>query len=274
MAQRQIKINDQDDIAGMRHVGKLAADQLTALLNSDMLEPKTPASVLDAFCARMSKEQGCTAAPLGYCGPSPGGMPPYPASICVSPNHVMCHGIPSDNMVLQKGDIANVDVTLINKDGYHGDTSVMIQIGKVKPFMQNLCTITQEAMYAGIKAVKPGENFNEIGRAIENSLAGSHATVVRKFVGHGIGKVFHDEPQILPYYEPLIQRTMEPGMIFTIEPIVTHGDIRRTSVLKDGWTIKATDRKPSAQWEHTVLVTETGYEILTFREGEKITPIT
>lgn len=264
MATRQIKINTEEEIAQMREVGALAAHQMSALIKSGLVEPGVTTNEIDEWCSAYTLSQNCLPACLGYGG--------FPKTVCISPNHVVCHGIPSDKRLV-KGDITNIDITIKNQDGWHGDTSTMFQVGPTKPHLDHLCKVAQEALYAGITAIKPGDPFNMIGKAIEESLTANHAKVFKMFIGHGINTVFHDEPQVLPYYEPLTKRTMEPGMIFTVEPIVSYGNTARYTKQSDGWTVLADDKRPNAQWEHTILVTETGYEILTWREDDQIDKI-
>ena len=201
-------------------------------------------------------------APLNYRG--------FPKSICTSINHVVCHGIPDDDKALKRGDIINIDVTVI-KNGYHGDTSKMFTVGEVKPYAERLIKITQECMYAGIALVKPGIQLGDIGHAIQTHAETNHYSVVEEFCGHGIGKVFHEDPQVLHYGRPGTGAALKEGMTFTIEPMINQGK-RHTRVLSDGWTAVTKDRKLSAQWEHTILVTATGYDILTYRAEEEDFP--
>ncbi|OGT97221.1 MAG: type I methionyl aminopeptidase, partial [Gammaproteobacteria bacterium RIFOXYB2_FULL_38_6] len=204
-------------------------------------------------------ELGATSAPLNYHG--------FPKSICTSLNHVVCHGIPNDKK-LKNGDIINIDVTLI-KDGYHGDTSMMFAVGEVKPYAKRLIRVTQECLYIGINEVKPGAQLGDIGAAIQKHAEKNNYSVVREFCGHGIGKEFHSDPQVLHYGTAHTGLVLKPGMIFTIEPMINAGKAA-IKILGDGWTVITKDHKLSAQWEHTILVTESGYEVLTLREGEKI----
>ncbi|MGE5666478.1 MAG: type I methionyl aminopeptidase, partial [Betaproteobacteria bacterium] len=184
----------------------------------------------------------------------------YPKSICTSVNHQVCHGIPGDR-VLKNGDIVNLDITVI-KDGDHGDTSRMFIVGEASVAARRLCEVTYEAMWKGIEQVRPGAHLGDIGHAIQKFAEAHGFSVVREFCGHGIGKKFHEEPQVLHYGRPGTLEELAPGMIFTIEPMINAGR-REIRDLPDGWTIVTKDRSLSAQWEHTVLVTETGYEILT-----------
>jgi methionyl aminopeptidase len=205
-------------------------------------------------------------APLNY---APNGYKPYPKSICTSINHQICHGIPNDK-VLKKGDIVNIDITVI-KNGWHGDTSRMFVVGEGSIAAKRLCAMTYEAMWHGIVKVKPGARLGDIGHAIQLFAEGLGFSVVREFCGHGIGQVFHEEPQVLHYGKPGTLEELRAGMTFTIEPMVNAGkkDIRETG---DGWTIVTRDHSLSAQWEHTILVTPTGYEVLTLSQGSPPLP--
>jgi methionyl aminopeptidase len=204
--------------------------------------------------------QGAIPAPLNY---APGGYPPYPKSICTSINHQVCHGIPNDKP-LKKGDIVNIDVTVI-KDGWHGDTSRMFMLGDVSIAAKRLCQLTYEAMWTGIVLVKPGIHLGDIGYAIQKFAEGHGFSIVREFCGHGIGQKFHEEPQVLHYGRPGTLEKLEVGMTFTIEPMVNAGK-RDIKELGDGWTIVTRDHSLSAQWEHTILVTPTGFEVLTLSD--------
>ena len=250
-------IKDKNAIAKMRIAGRLAAEVL------EMLTPQikigmTTDEINDICHKHITEVQHAIPAPLNYKG--------FPKSVCTSINHVICHGIPSDKK-LKDGDIINVDVTVI-KDGYHGDTSKMFLIGNVAPRTQELVKNTQKAMYLGIEQVKPGAKLGDIGAAIQNFAHSHNYSIVREFCGHGIGLGFHEDPQVLHYGKAGTGETLEAGMIFTIEPMINLGK-RHMRMLGDGWTAITKDRKPSAQWEHTILVTDNGYEILTLREEEK-----
>jgi methionyl aminopeptidase len=260
-----ISIKSAEDIAGMRIAGRLGSEVL------DYITPFVKAGVttgeLDRLCHDyMINVQGTIPAPLNYCPP---GYIPYPKSICTSVNDVICHGIPGDK-ILKDGDVVNLDITVI-KDGYHGDNSRMFLIGDVKPFVKRLSDITYECMWLGIAQVKPGNHLGDIGHAIQQHAEKAGYSVVREFCGHGIGKVFHEEPQILHYGRPGTLDRLEPGMIFTIEPMINAGR-REIKEMNDGWTIKTKDRSNSAQWEHTILVTETGFEVLTLSAGSPPPP--
>jgi len=251
-------IKTPDEIEKMRVVSRLAAKLL------EMIGPYVNVGVttdeLNALCEDYTVNVlGATSAPLNYHG--------FPKSICTSLNHVVCHGIPSDKK-LKNGDILNIDVTLI-KDGYHGDTSMMFEVSDVKSYAKRLVRVTQECLYIGINEVKPGAQLGDIGAAIQTHAVKHNYSVVREFCGHGIGKEFHTDPQVLHYGTPHTGLVLEPGMIFTIEPMINAGKAA-IKILGDNWTTVTKDHKLSAQWEHTILVTETGYEVLTLREGEKI----
>ena len=210
--------------------------------------------------------QDAIPAPLNY---APDGHTPYPKSICTSINQQICHGVPSEKM-LKNGDIVNIDITVI-KDGYHGDTSRMFYVGDPSAQAKRLCELTYQAMWLGINKVKPGATLGDIGHAIQTFAEKSGYSVVREFCGHGIGKVFHEDPQVLHYGKAGAGLTLQAGMMFTIEPMINAGkcDIRQMS---DGWTIVTKDRSLSAQWEHTLLVTETGFEVMTLSGGSPAIP--
>ena len=240
----------------MRIAGKLAAEVL------EMIEPYVVPGVttdeLNQICHDYIVDvQNAIPAPLNYRG--------FPKSICTSINQQICHGIPSDKK-LKSGDIVNIDITVI-KDGYHGDTSKMFCVGEVSQHAKRLVKITQEAMLLGIKQVKPGATLGDIGHAIQKHAESNRYSVVREFCGHGIGKKFHEEPQVLHYGKAGEGEALEAGMILTIEPMINLGK-RHMKVLPDGWTAVTKDRSLSAQWEHTILVTQSGYEILTLRQEE------
>lgn len=256
-----ITIKTAEDIEGMRVACKLAAEVL------DYITPFVKAGVttneLDRLChTYMTDVQGTVPAPLNYCPP---GYIPYPKSICTSLNDVICHGIPNDK-ALKNGDALNIDITVITKDGYYGDTSRMFFVGEPSIMAKRLAEVTYECMWLGIDQVKPGATFGDIGHAIQVHAEKNGYSVVREFCGHGIGKNFHEEPQVLHYGKPGTRETIQPGMIFTIEPMINVGR-RDIKEMPDGWTIKTKDRSLSAQWEHTVVVTDTGYEVLTVSPG-------
>jgi methionyl aminopeptidase len=248
------------EIERMRLAGRLAGEVL------DFIGPHVRAGIsteeLDRLCHDyMVREQGTVPAPLNY---APPGYKPFPKSICTSVNHQVCHGIPGDR-VLKGGDILNIDITVI-KDGFHGDTSRMFCVGEPSIQARRLVDVTFECMWLGILAVRPGANLGDIGAAIQRHAEGHGYSVVREFCGHGIGRKFHEEPQVLHYGRPGTGLKLEPGMIFTIEPMINAG---RPAIreLADGWTIVTKDHSLSAQWEHTVLVTESGFEVLTVSAG-------
>lgn len=251
-----ISIKTPEDIAKMRIAGRLAGEVL------DYITPFVKAGVttegLDKLCHDyMVNVQGCIPAPLNY---APHGHAPYPKSICTSINHQVCHGVPSEK-ILKNGDIVNLDITTI-KDGYHGDTSRMFYVGEPSIQARRLCETTHEAMWRGINTVKHGSTLGDIGYAIQSFVEGLGYSVVREFCGHGIGKKFHEEPQVLHYGKPKSGIRLEAGMIFTIEPMVNAGKAG-IKQLGDGWTVVTKDHSLSAQWEHTILVTEKGFEVLT-----------
>ncbi len=248
------------EIESMRIACRLAAEVL------DVLAPQVVAGVTTAQLDKAAHDhmvnvQGTVPATLGY---QPPGYPAYPASCCTSVNHQVCHGIPNDRP-LKNGDIVNIDITVI-KDGWHGDTSRMFIVGEGSIQARRLCQITYEAMWKGIVRVRPGARLGDIGHAIQTFTEDAGFSVVREFCGHGIGRRFHEEPQVLHYGRPGTLEELAPGMIFTIEPMINAGR-REIRELGDGWTIVTRDRSLSAQWEHTVLVTETGYEVLTLSPG-------
>ncbi|MFN7835642.1 MAG: type I methionyl aminopeptidase [Burkholderiaceae bacterium] len=255
-----IYLNNQEDIEKMRVAGRLAAEVLDYI--GPFVRPGITTGEIDKLCHDyMVDVQHTVPAPLNY---SPGGHTPYPKSICTSVNHQICHGIPGDKK-LKSGDIINIDVTVI-KDGYHGDTSRMFLVGDVAQPAKRLCLITYECMWIGILAVRPGARLGDIGHAIQKHGERHGYSMVREFCGHGIGKKFHTEPQVLHYGTPNTGLELQAGMIFTIEPMVNAGrrDIR---AMADGWTIVTKDHSLSAQWEHTVLVTNSGFEVMTLSAG-------
>lgn len=250
-----------EQIQSMRVAGQLAAEVLTLL--DDVVKPGISTGAIDKIVHdHIVDVQGCIPATLGYHG--------FPASCCTSINHVVCHGIPAEDKVLKDGDIINIDVTVI-KDGFHGDTSKMYFVGKPKPHLERLVRVTQECMYLGIEQVKPGARLGDIGSVIQQHAEKNNYSVVREYCGHGIGEVFHEEPQILHYGRAGQGTELKAGMCFTIEPMVNLGN-RHVRLLGDEWTVITKDRKHSAQWEHTLVVTDTGYEIFTYRENEETFP--
>jgi methionyl aminopeptidase len=251
-----IVIKTPEDIERMRVAGRLAAEVLDFI--APHVRPGVTTGELDRLCHDyMVGHQGTIPAPLDY---APPGYRPFPKSICTSVNHQVCHGIPGDR-VLKNGDVVNIDITVI-KDGYHGDTSRMFFVGEPSVAARRLCEVTYECMWAGIAQVRPGAHLGNIGHAIQTHAEKHGYSVVREFCGHGIGKRFHEEPQVLHYGKPGTLDRLAPGMIFTVEPMINAGR-REIRELADGWTIVTKDHSLSAQWEHTVLVTETGFEVLT-----------
>jgi methionyl aminopeptidase len=254
----QVTIKTPAQQEQMRTAGRLAAEVL------DMIGPYVvPGVTTDELNARchdyIVNVQQAVPAPLNYRG--------FPKSICTSVNHVVCHGIPSPDKRLKQGDIVNVDVTVI-KDGWHGDTSRMYAVGKIAPSAQRLIEITHEAMWIGIRQVRPGAHLGDIGAAIQTFVEPQHLSIVREYCGHGIGQIFHEDPQVLHYGERGQGLQLQAGMTFTVEPMVNAGK-RHVRLLPDGWTVITKDHSLSAQWEHTVLVTDTGYEVLTLGAAER-----
>ena len=244
----------------MREAGRLASKTLEMI--SEFVVPGISTGKLDEICHRyITEDLECIPAPLNYKG--------FPKSICTSINQVVCHGIPSESRILKDGDILNIDVTVI-KDGFHGDTSKMFMVGSEKPHAMRLINITQECMYEAIKIVKPGTRLGDIGYKIQSIAESNHYSVVRDYCGHGIGRVFHEDPQILHYGIPNTGLTLKEGMCFTIEPMINIGSHKTKLSKKDGWTVETIDGRLSAQWEHTILVTNSGYEVLTLREEESL----
>ena len=255
-----ITIKNEIDIQKMRIAGRLASEVLDHV--TAYIKPNITTDEIDTICHNfMIDVQKTIPAPLNY---APPGHTPYPKSVCTSVNNQICHGIPGPK-ILKKGDVVNVDVTVI-KDGYHGDTSRMFYIGEPSIQAKRLSEITYQSMWLGINEVKPGNRLGDIGFAIQNYVEANGFSVVREFCGHGIGKVFHEDPQVLHYGSRGAGIKLQEGMIFTIEPMVNAGK-RDIKMLSDGWTVVTKDRSLSAQWEHTVLVTGTGFEVLTVSDG-------
>jgi methionyl aminopeptidase len=260
-----ITLKNEQEIQAMRVAGKLASEVLDFI--APQIVPGITTGEIDRICHEyMVTVQKTIPAPLNYCPP---GFTPYPKSICTSVNHQVCHGIPGDK-VLKSGDVVNVDVTVI-KDGFHGDTSRMFFVGEPSIAAKRLCEITYECMWLGIDQVRPGARLGDIGAVIQKYAEESGFSVVREFCGHGIGRKFHEDPQILHYGKAGTGEVLKEGMIFTIEPMINAGR-REIRELPDGWTIVTKDRSLSAQWEHTVLVTPTGYEIMTTSAGAPAKP--
>jgi methionyl aminopeptidase len=260
-----VVIKTPQDIEKMRVAGHLASEVLDFI--TPHVKPGATTGHIDKLCHDyMVDVQGTVPAPLNY---APAGHRPYPKSVCTSVNHQVCHGIPGEK-ILKNGDIVNIDITVI-KDGYHGDTSRMFYVGEPSIQARRLCESTYESMWRGIRQVKPGATLGDIGHAIQSFAESAGYSVVREFCGHGIGRKFHEEPQILHYGRAGTGMALKPGMIFTVEPMINAGrkDIR---MLGDGWTVVTADHSLSAQWEHTVLVTEIGFEVLTVSAGTPATP--
>ena len=252
-----VTIKTAEEIEKMRVAGRLAAEVL------EMIESHVQAGIttdeLDRICHDyIVNEQKAIPAPLNYHG--------FPKSICTSVNHQVCHGIPGGK-VLKNGDIINIDITVI-KDGFHGDTSKMFHIGSPTVIGKRVTDVAHKALWKGIGLVKPGITLGDIGHTIQSYVEGEGFTVVREYCGHGIGREFHEDPQVLHYGSPGTGVTLQEGMCFTIEPMVNAGK-RHVKLLPDKWTVVTKDRKPSAQWEHTILVTADGHDVLTLRKEEQ-----
>jgi methionyl aminopeptidase len=253
----KISIKSSENINKMRVAGKLAAEVLEMI--TPHVKPGISTGELDKLCYEyIVNVQNAIPANVGYKG--------YEKSICSSINQVICHGIPDNQKILKDGDILNIDVTVI-KDGWHGDTSKMFLVGKCAPHNERLVRITQECLYEGIKVVKPGAFMGDIGHAIQTHAEKNYYSVVEDYCGHGIGAVYHEEPQVLHYGKPRKGIQLKEGMCFTIEPMINQGT-KYCKTLKDGWTVETKDGRNSAQWEHTIAVTSSGSEILTLRQDE------
>lgn len=255
----KIPIKTEQEIQKMRIAGKLASEVL------EMIEPFVVPGVsteeLDKKCHNhIVNVQKAIPANLGYRG--------FKKTICASVNQVICHGIPDKNKILKEGDILNIDVTVI-KDGWHGDTSKMYLVGKCKPHNERLVRVTQECLYKAINVVKPGAFLGDIGHVIQQHAESNYYSVVEDYCGHGIGNVYHEEPQILHYGKPGKGIQIQEGMCFTIEPMINQGS-KNCKTLQDGWTVETKDGRNSAQWEHTLAVTSNGVEVLTKRNEESI----
>ena len=253
----KITIKSEQDIEKMRIAGRLAAEVLQMI--GPHVRPGVTTAELDRLChEHIVQVQQSIPANVGYKG--------FPASICTSVNNVICHGIPSPAKVLKDGDIVNIDVTVI-KDGWHGDTSRMYTVGEPSVKAKRLIDVTRAAMFEGIRSVRPGATLGDIGHAIQQLVEAERFSVVREYCGHGIGRIYHEDPQVLHYGQPGTGVRLEKGMVFTIEPMVNEG-ARHTRLMPDGWTVVTKDRSLSAQWEHTVAVTDDGVEILTRLPGD------
>ncbi|HIB75117.1 MAG TPA: type I methionyl aminopeptidase [Gammaproteobacteria bacterium] len=254
---KMIKTSEQ--IENMKLAGKLASEVLEMI--TPLVKPGISTGELDKVCHDfIVHEQGAIPANVGYRG--------YEKTICSSLNQVVCHGIPDFQRILKDGDILNIDVT-VKKDGWHGDTSKMFLVGKTQPHNERLVKITQECLYKGMEKVKPGAYLGDIGHAIQQHAEKNHYSVVEDYCGHGIGEVYHEDPQVLHYGQPGTGLRLKEGMCFTIEPMINLGT-KFTKALSDGWTVETKDGRNSAQWEHTLTVTSTGYEVLTKRSEENL----
>lgn len=253
-----ISLKSKNDIEKMKIAGNHAAKVLEYL--EDFVQVGISTEEIDNLAYKyITEELKCIPANVGYND--------YPKTLCTSINDVICHGIPSDKEILKDGDIVNIDITVI-VDGWHGDTSKMFLIGKSQPHVKRLVDITRECMFKGIEVCKPGAFTGDIGYAIQTHAEKNHYSVVKNYCGHGIGKIYHEDPQITHFGNKGEGIKLEEGMVFTIEPMINLGS-HKTKLLKDGWTVVTEDGKLSAQWEHTIAITEDGYEILTLREEEK-----
>ncbi|MPX18518.1 type I methionyl aminopeptidase [Moraxella catarrhalis] len=255
---KHIPILDDVAIDKMKTAGKLAADVLVML--DEHIKAGISTGVLDDIAHQYILDHGAIPAPLNYNG--------FPKSICTSINHVVCHGIPDHERLLKEGDIINIDITVI-KDGYYGDTSKMWIVGQGSVMAQRLCQVAQKALYAGMKVVKNGAHLGDIGAAIQAVVEPERFSIVREFCGHGIGQTFHAEPQVLHYGKAGTGIELKTGMAFTIEPMINQG-VWQTKIMKDGWTAITKDRKLSAQWEHTLIVTDNGCLVTTARPDEDL----
>ncbi len=255
-----IHIKTPDEIEKMRVAGRLAAEVLEMI--GPYVKPGVSTGELDTICHNhIVQIQQAIPAPLNYNG--------FPKSVCTSVNHVICHGIPSEEKILKAGDIINIDVTVI-KDGFHGDTSKMFCVGETPSHAQRLIRVTQECMYKAINIVKPGITLGDIGHIIQQYGEANNYAIVREYCGHGIGRIFHEEPQVLHYGRPGTGMKIVEGMTFTIEPMLNAGSRYTKLSKKDGWTVTTKDRRLSAQWEHTLSVTAHGVEVLTLRSEENL----
>ena len=252
-----ISIKSQNDIEMMKIAGKKAASVLEML--DHYVKPGVSTEYLDQIAFKyITEDLKCIPANVGYNG--------FPKTLCTSINNVICHGIPSEDKVLKDGDIINIDITVIY-EGWHGDTSKMYLVGQVPAHAKRLVDITQECMYAGIRKVKPGAHLGDIGNAIQTLAEENHYSVVRDYCGHGIGQIYHEEPQVVHYGDIGEGLVLEEGMCFTIEPMINLGTYH-SKLLDDGWTVVTKDGKLSAQWEHTIAVTKNGFEEMTLRDEE------
>jgi methionyl aminopeptidase len=253
----KINLKTNDQIAQMRIAGKLAAEVLEMI--TPLVVPGVSTEELDRVCHDyIVDNQQSIPANVGYNG--------FKKTICSSVNQVICHGIPSEKKILKDGDILNIDVTVI-RNGWHGDTSKMFLVGKIQPHNERLVRVTQECLYKAIEVVKPGAYLGDIGAVIQEHAQKNHYSVVEDYCGHGIGQVYHEDPQVLHYGKKGTGLRIEEGLTFTIEPMINQGT-KYTKVLSDGWTVETEDGRNSAQWEHTLAVTSNGVEVLTQRSEE------
>ena len=253
----KINLKTSDQIAHMRIAGKLAAEVLEMI--TPLVVPGVSTEKLDRICHDyIVDNQQSIPANVGYNG--------FEKTICSSVNQVICHGIPSEKKILKDGDILNIDVTVI-RNGWHGDTSKMFLVGKTQPHNERLVKVTQECLYKAIEVVKPGAYLGDIGAVIQEHAQKNHYSVVEDYCGHGIGQVYHEDPQVLHYGKKGTGLRLEEGLTFTIEPMINQGT-KYTKVLRDGWTVETEDGRNSAQWEHTLAVTSNGVEVLTQRSEE------
>jgi len=253
-----IVLKTPEEIEEMRVAGRLGGEVLR-MIREHVREGVTTGELDDICYTYITEEQQAIPAPLNYRG--------FPKSICTSINQVVCHGIPGEKK-LKNGDIINIDITVI-KNGWHGDTSKMFIVGEATPRAKRICEVAHQAMVTGIEMVKPGIRLGDIGYAIQRYSEGQGCSVVREYCGHGIGKVFHEDPQVLHYGRPGVGEVLLPGMVFTIEPMINVGR-KETRLLGDGWTVITKDRSLSAQWEHTIAVLDDGYEVLTQLQGDEL----
>lgn len=261
----RVRPKSPEIIERMRTAGRLASEVLDLI--GEHVRPGVSTAELDRIChEHIVERQRAIPANVGYGGGH--GRIPFPATICTSVNNVICHGIPSPAKILKSGDILNIDVTVI-KDGVHGDTSRMYMVGEPSILARRLVETTHRAMWAGIRAVRPGATLGDVGHAIQSLVEAERFSVVREYCGHGIGEVYHEEPQVLHYGRAGDGLVLVEGMTFTIEPMVNAG-ARHTRLLPDGWTVVTRDRSLSAQWEHTIAVTRDGFEVLTAYAGERL----
>jgi methionyl aminopeptidase len=253
----KVTFKNPEQIAKMRDAGRLAAEVLQVV--AEYVKPGVTTAELDRICHdHIVNVQKAIPANLGYRG--------FPKTVCTSVNNVICHGIPSDTKELKDGDIVNIDVTVI-RDGWHGDTSRMYVAGSPSVLAKRLIDVTREAMFRGIRLVRPGATLGDVGHAIQTYAESEHFSVVREYCGHGIGQIYHEDPQVLHYGQAGEGLRLQEGMTFTIEPMINAG-ARHTRLMPDGWTVVTKDRSLSAQWEHTVAVTRDGVEILTRLPGD------